>query len=593
MAKAAANSVFRVLVALVVFIISFQGLQAQESHLYKKITVSVTSVPLEQALATIGKAGDFTFSYNADMIDPSLRVTVNATNRNVDAVLTDLLGEKVRRKEVGDHVILVRNVPRNEKPAEKTESTITGIVTEAGTGRAIKDATVYEVGGKRSALTNGNGRYSITFPSGETMRSLAFCRAGYKDTVVFILPLNNKTLNISLVPGAPAIDRISMQPGSIGIVAAVPGQLAIDSMPFVNALVPRRTRINSLNLRIFNTWPVQVSLVPYISTNWKVSGSVNNAFSLNILAGYSGGVRGFELGGLLNIDRNHVRGFQLGGLGNIVGKKASGFQLGGLFNVDLGNFYGCQVAGLFNWVADTVRGAQFAGLFNYLPTRWKGAQIAGLANISLDHVTGLQMAGLLNVAREDNRGVQVAGLLNYAKVLKGVQIGLFNVTSKVESGVPVGFFSYVHKGGYMRAELSADEVFYVNIAFKTGTDRFYNIFKAGTNDSLLMNFAYGVGTLFHIGKKFGFNIDFTGSMFFSSLHGMAWYGSQLKLAPAFEYSITKHFSVFLGPAFNFCFYSDAGDKAYPKGLPFYNFYDQYHSGTREQMWVGGIIGFRI
>lgn len=108
-----------------------------------------------------------------------------------------------------------------------------------------------------------------------------------------------------------------------------------------------------------------------------------------------------------------------------------------------------------------------------------------------------------------------------------------------------------------------------------------------------MNFAYGVGTMFNIGKKFGFNIDFTGSMFFGTRQSFAWYGSQLKLATAFEYRVAKHFSVFLGPAFNFCFYSDAGEQAYPKGIPFYNFYDQYHSGTREQMWVGGVIGFRI
>ena len=92
-------------------------------------------------------------------------------------------------------------------------------------------------------------------------------------------------------------------------------------------------------------------MVPYISTNWKVSGSMNNAFSLNLLAGYAGGVRGFELGGLVNIDRNHVRGVQVAGLGNIVGKRTSGFQLSGLCNVDLGRFYGCQVSGLFNWVA--------------------------------------------------------------------------------------------------------------------------------------------------------------------------------------------------------------------------------------------------
>jgi hypothetical protein len=593
MVKDASIKIYSVLACLFFFGWMTSVCHAQERHLSKKITLSVTSVPLEDALITIGKAGNFTFSYNADLIDPNQKVTLQANNRNVDALLTDLLGERVRKKEVGDHVILVMNPPRRDKSAGKTESIVTGIVTDRETGKVLRDATIYEVGGKRSALSQGGGQFSITFPDGQNLRGLNVCKAGYKDTVVFIRPVRDKTLTISLQPRAPALVRIPAQPGSVELSSGPARGLSLDSLALVNAFVPRRLRINSINLHIFDTWPVQFSLVPYISTNWKVSGSVNSAFSLNLLVGYAGGVRGAEIGGLLNIDRNHVRGFQIGGLGNIVGRKTSGLQIGGLFNIDMGHFYGCQMAGLFNWISDTLRGAQIAGLCNYVPTRWKGAQVAGLLNISLDHVTGLQLAGLLNIAKEENRGVQIAGLVNYAKVLKGVQIGVFNVTTKVESGVPVGFFSYVHKGGYLRAEVSGDEVFYFNIAFKTGTRRLYNIFKVGTNDSLLLNFAYGIGTLFKIGKRFSFNIDFTGSMFFSSLHNMAWYGSQLKLVTPFEFRIANHFSFFLGPAFNFCFYSDAGENAYPKGLPPYSFYDQYHSGTREQMWVGGTVGFRF
>jgi hypothetical protein len=593
MAKGAVNKKVIAIYCLMAFCCLTVPSLAQQRYLSRKITISVISVSLEEALATIGKAGNFTFSYNADLIQPDRKVTVQASNRNVDAVLVDLLGEKVRKKEVGDHVILVMNPPRDEKQKGRTETSVTGIVTDAASGKVLRDVTIYEVGGKRSALTNPGGEFSITFPNGENLRGLSISKSGYRDTVLFIRPIRDRRLAIAIRTRTPAIERVPLKQGAVSVSTGSAGGLTLDSLALVNAVVPRRLRINSINLHIFDTWPVQFSLVPYISTNWKVSGSVNNAFSLNLLAGYSGGVRGVEIGGLLNIDRNQVHGFQVGGLGNIVGRNSSGMQIGGLFNIDFGQFNGCEMAGLFNWVGDTLRGLQLAGLCNYIPVRWRGAQVAGLLNISLDHVTGFQLAGLMNIAKEENRGVQVAGFLNYAKTLKGVQVGLFNVAGKVESGVPIGFFSYVHKGGYIRAEVSGDEVFYLNIAFKTGTKRLYNIFKVGTNDSLLLNFAYGIGTLFPMGKRFGFNIDFTGSMFFNPLNNMAWYGSQLKLATTFEYRPAKHFAVFLGPAFNFCFYSDAGDKAYPKGLPFYNFYDQYHSGTREQMWVGGVVGFRI
>ena len=613
------------LIACLIITGCVNAVHAQERHLSKKITLSVSNVPLERALASIGEAADFTFSYNADLIEPGKQVTVRAQNKNVDAVITDLLGDRVRKKEIGDHVILVMNAPREEKQKEKLESTVTGIVTEARSGKVIPEATIYEVGGRRSALTRADGTFSITFPDGEKLTGLTICKAGYRDTVVFIRPIADQHLIITLRTRMAAIERIEMQPGTIDLTLSSGRRMTLDSLQVVNAFIPRKLRVNSINLHIFDTWPVQLSFVPYLGTNRKISGSVSNAFSLNLLAGYSGGVRGFELGGLLNIDRYHVRGFQLGGLGNIVGGKTSGFQLGGLFNVNLDRLYGFQLGGLFNvnrgrmtgfqlgglfnWVTDTIRGAQVAGLFNYVPARWKGAQIAGLVNVSLAQVTGFQLsglvniskeylsgvqiAGLVNVARTQNRGLQIAGLINYTRTLKGVQIALINVASRQESGVPIGFFSHVRQGGYRCAELSADEISYVNIAYKTGTDRLYNIFKAGTNDSLLMNFAYGFGTLFHLGKKTSITLDFTGGMLFSARNRFSWYGALLKLAPAFEYRIAKHFALFAGPTLNYSFYSDAGEQAYPDGFPFYHFYDGYHSGTREQMWAGGIIGLRF
>lgn len=582
---------------------------AQKRHLSKRISVFVTDVTLENALVSIGKAGDFTFSYNAGLIDTDRKVTVRAREQHVDEVITDLLGERVRPREIGDHVILLMNPPKEERQKVRTESTVQGMVTELVNGNPLADATIYEVGGRRSTLSGPGGRFTLTFPDGENLRGLTICKTGYRDTVVFVRPLDGRPVSVRLSPRVTPIDRLTMQPAMLTLAEASQQGLTIDSSRLVSAFVPRKLRLNSINLHIFDTWPVQFSFVPYLSTNWKVSGSVNSAFSLNLLAGYSGGVRGFELGGLLNIDRNHVSGmqigglinivgrtttgFQLGGLGNIVNQKVTGFQLGGLFNVDAGKMTGCQIAGLFNWTGDTVRGVQLAGLFNYVPTRWRGAQIGGLANISLDHVTGFQLAGLVNIAKEENRGLQISGLVNYSRVLKGVQIGLFNISQRGDGGLPIGFYSHVHKGGYRVFEVSADEVFYINLSYKTGTKRFYNIFQAGTNDSLLINFAYGFGTLFKLGKKTSLTIDFTGSMFFSTQQDFAWYGSLLKLAPAFEYRFARHFTLFLGPALNYCFYSDRGEQAYPNGLPFYTLYDQVHSGNRQQMWIGGIIGFRI
>jgi hypothetical protein len=568
------------------------GARAQTGHLGRRITVHFTQVPLENALEEIGKAGDFRFSYNSDLIEQEKRVTVSATDRKVDAVLKDLLGDRVKVKEIGDHVILVQNTTLRPE-GKKTFCHVSGIIQEAGTLKALRDVTIYEPGGRNSTLSGPDGRYSVAMETGEEGRTLCFLKHGYYDTVIFFRPTGDRVIRVILRAREPEISRVAKFGGEIDLysVSTGPGP-AIDSLAVVTLLVPRKTLINSLNLRIFSTWPIQLSLIPYIGTNGKVSGSVSTSFSLNLLAGYNGGVKGFELGGLLNIDRNQVRGFQLGGLGNIVGGRTSGFQLGGLFNVDLAQVRGVQVAGLVNSASDTLKGVQLAGLCNYLDTKWRGAQISGLVNISGAPVDGLQLAGLSNITVSQNRGAQIAGFLNYARVLKGFQLAPFNIDLSVESGVPVGFFTYVNKG-YHCVEFSADEIFYANVAFKTGTDRFYNIFKAGFGDSLLTNFTYGAGTLFHVGKKFAINLDLTAGFVYGTQNPLTWYGAILKFLVAFEYRPAKHFSLFIGPAFNLSFYSNEGEQAFPNGFPFYNFYDAYHGGTREQMWVGGMAGIRI
>ncbi|HEY9487176.1 MAG TPA: sigma factor [Chryseosolibacter sp.] len=58
------------------------------------------------------------------------------------------------------------------------------------------------------------------------------------------------------------------------------------------------------------------------------------------------------------------------------------------------------------------------------------------------------------------------GILNVAPKVNGTQIGLINVADIVR-GVPIGLMSLVWKG-YHKIEISADEIFYNNLSFRTG-----------------------------------------------------------------------------------------------------------------------------
>jgi len=573
------------------FLILFAGIalsaMSQRSHLSKRITLSYASVRLDDALQEIARAGNFSFSYNADLINSDSLVTFQVEDAKVSTLLGELLGDRIRNKEVGNHIILLQTLSREEKKESKRKSgyIISGYIQDLHTGHRLSDATIYEVSKRKTVLSNSSGHYSFPLPAGREIHGLYFAKRGYADTVIFIRPVRDYSLDMPMKPLYADILRVSSLPAELQVNL-------IDSLALVNMLVPRKALITSENLQVYRTRAFHVSLIPYVGTNRMSKGAYTNAISFNLLAGYTGGVNGFELGGLVNIVRKNVRGFQLGGLGNIVGRNMIGFQFGGIFNVNLGHFKGFQLGGLMNYQKDTLTGIQIVVFCNYLDGKMRGVQLGGLLNITTGHVYGLQLAGFVNIASGNMNGVQVAGLVNYAKNVNGLQVGGFNIAKTVESGIPIGFFSYVLKGGLHHMAFYGDEVFYGNVAFRTGTKRFYNTFQVGIGTTWMVNYMYGIGTSFRMGEKLTFSVDIISGLVFSTTPNLALHGTLTKLLPAVEYRFRKHFALFAGPTYNLYAF-DVNRTVKPNGIAPYTFFNQVKGRQRIQMWIGGTIGFRF
>jgi hypothetical protein len=512
-------------------------------------------------------------------------------------------------------VILVRNRTNAKEQQPYATITVSGIIMDASDRKPLGNATVYETENKRSTTSAADGRYKLVIPSGKKIRGLTFCKAGFADTVIFIKQSAERRVDVILRPLDGGIQRMKPLTGSISMNRT-------DSLGLVNWLVPDEAMINSQNLEFRTSRTFQASIIPYIGTNWKVTGSITNRFSLNLLAGYTGGLKGVEVGGLLNITRNNISGVQIGGLGNIVGDHGKGWQIGGLFNFDLGKFEGVQVGGLFNYVPDTISGVQVGGLANVITGKIKGVQVAGLANIVTrncdgwqisgllnltmkdvrhaqitglvnygNNIDGFQLAGLVNIARRHNSGVQIAGLVNYATTLHGLQLGLINVSNTVERGVPIGLFSYVQKG-YHLFELSGNEIFYGNVAFKSGTRSFYNFVQIGMGSDYKLQGSYGIGTIFNLGKKLSMNLDASAGFVYHPTDTI-YHGLLMKFNPALEYRFAKHFAIFAGPAYNCFVFSKGKPSATSRGLSTYDFYFESTENASIQMWIGAVVGVRF
>jgi len=413
--------------------------KSQSNYLYKKISVSFAEIPLEKALEQISETGGFTFSYNSKNFDEQRLVSMRIENKTVAKTLNQLFDNTVKYKVVGSHVILTKKNPPAISPPDNrpNEYIITGYIIDSRTGEKIKEATVYEVDGRIVSLSNSEGFYSLTIPSEKEVHGLSYSKHGYLDTVIMVEPAYKKNFDIYLNPEDIPLHKIEAKSVNVKLTD-------FHNRSIVDALVSDESKTISDNLVIHENRMFQISLVPNVGTNRKLSGSVDNNLSFNVLAGYSGGVNGFEIGGLLNIVRRNVHGSQIGGIANIVGGSTNPFQLAGMFNLNGGSVTGTQIAGMSNVVLDTLNGVQLAGFNNTLHGYMNGVQVSGFNNVTTQNVDGIQLTGFANVALKDVKLGQISGFANYCDNVDGGQISGFANVAKgdVNWGQISGFANY-------------------------------------------------------------------------------------------------------------------------------------------------------
>src|SRR5690606_7940024 len=117
----------------------------------------------------------------------------------------------------------------------------------------------------------------------------------------------------------------------------------VESLAFVQQFVSSELLSRTQNTNLIKRRFAQISFLPMLGSNLAMSGLVENNVSVNVLAGYAYGVRGFEMGGRFNVTRKEMHGAQIAGLGNLVGGNGTGFQMGGLINHNRGSFSGVQI----------------------------------------------------------------------------------------------------------------------------------------------------------------------------------------------------------------------------------------------------------
>jgi len=583
--------------------------------LERTITISFEQERLEVALKKISTQAGFTFSYNSRIIDRNKIISERFAGKTVREVLDQIFGGAIQYKARGRYVILTK-APVDEAK----DRVLTGYVVDESTGKRLQNVSVYDPVSLSSTVTDSYGYFELKVdqPSAEEIK-LAVRKLNYTDTLIAVNLDRRQLINIQMREHA---DKVNALADSV--------RQKIQRFWRTKVRSPQEANMENIQDTLYREF--QFSVFPFVGTNHKLSGNVINDYSLNLYGGYSLGLRKLEFGGLFNLVRSDVTGAQFAGIFNAVGGKVKFIQLAGIFNMNRDSVNGYQFAGMVNLNGNSTskfsgagllnvtlrdsratqiaglgnvtigrqEGPHVAGLFNFSNKDSRIAQVAGLTNVTIGDFKGAQVSGLLNFTLRALEGAQVSGLLNYATRIRGAQVGIINATDSIH-GVPIGIISFVLKG-YHKIEVSADEIFYTNVAFRTGVRQFYNILTAGAkpntfdDDETYWTFGYGIGTAPKLSRTLSLNVDLTANQVVYGRQSIEAINMINKLYLGLDFQFVKNFGVTLGVTLN----GYITDTTYDKYQPLFTDYKPriisdktYSNDINMKMWWGGKIGLRF
>jgi hypothetical protein len=560
---------------------------SQTPLLERPVTLRFSNEKISVVLESIAKQGGFSFSYNSAIFDVNNRGDITVQNKPVRDVLNLIFKRSIIYKVRGNYIILQKN---DQKESSKT-IILSGYIVDTQTDKPVSKATVYDPRSLTSTISNEYGFYRIKLNVSYLPTKLMITKADYEKRIINIksvqdfyevielTPIINKSFDIPVYEDNSIEKRdnhlnenLSLENKPISQPVAPPfpditDQNLFPTSPIIDStlydsrwnefkkkvgkiFVSRSQRINAQNVDDYLGREFQVSLLPFLGTNRLLSGSIKNDYSLNILMGYSGGVRKLEVGGILNGVRNDVQGLQIAGVGNIVG----------------GSVLGGQISSTFN--------------------------IAGY----LDE--GIQLSSGFNVIIRESAGWQISPVNFAHRVVEGGrQIGFINISDSTDT-VPIGFLSFVGSGnGYKRLELSVDENQTTSFSFKTGVRKFYNILALHynfTRTQEIFGLGYGIGRAYELRKSWIMNTDLTTNILveyddFSPNVATMW-----KFDVSFEKQIARNAAVTFGPSIKYLIIDEYNSSSWT-AKPFNKIptYKSISSTANSTFWIGFQMGLRI
>jgi TonB-linked SusC/RagA family outer membrane protein len=196
-----------ILMSKITFLLFFVGLLQVSAASYAqatKLNLKLTNVSIVEVFEKIEAQSEFRFFYDNSQIDLKQKVSVDISNVKVEDVLNDVFKNTNFTYEVMDRHILVTS--KNSSPNSGTQDVakVTGTVINAADKEPIPGVTVVVKGTTTGTITDINGKYSISIPSGG--KTLTFSFVGMTTEEIQIN--GQSVINITLKEFVVGVDEV-------------------------------------------------------------------------------------------------------------------------------------------------------------------------------------------------------------------------------------------------------------------------------------------------------------------------------------------------------------------------------------------------
>ena len=189
-------------------VLIFACLQVGAAGMAQTVTLSEKNARLEKVFRKIYRQTGYEFLYNFEMMAKANPISIQVKDRPLDEVLDLCFKDQALSYVIEDKTIVVkeREMPGQARQTDERnlpDLTISGRVTDSGSGDPIPGVNVVIKGTTQGTTTDAEGRYSLSAPENAT---LVFSSIGYMSQEVAVN--NRSVINIDLMVDVQTLDDV-------------------------------------------------------------------------------------------------------------------------------------------------------------------------------------------------------------------------------------------------------------------------------------------------------------------------------------------------------------------------------------------------